>query len=296
MAIENIIKFLLPSFGRDRIIEDIRITRGELADLIPMYEASAQTFKNWRFASQEVKDSIKVFSNMVGGRDATNPVLRIAADLPKILENLQVVEDLVLSRMGNSVAGKGLTYKQASLIKFVDAAFLVSKYARKYLNFIYVGETAAQANNGADLSDSIPPVEREWLNTKMVDFCNALLTATRTSNETRELLDDVPEIEVAASNASTLKATVGDRKLDPLKLGFVASNYNPIYFVRMLVAEWQVMRHKEAREELTMLQLRKLNLEKLKAGRQDAKLEAQIRVVESRIQDVSYRLAKMEQN
>lgn len=296
MAIENIIKFLLPTFGRDRIIEDIRITRGELSDLIPMYEASAQTFKNWRFGSQEVKDSFKVFANMVGGRDASNPIVRIASDLPKVLENLQVVEDLVLSRLGNSVAGKGLTYKQATLVKFVDAAFLVSKYARKYLNFVYVGETASQNGGQTVVKESIPPVELEWLHKTMVDFCNAFLTATRASGETRELIEDVPEIEVAASSAASLKSTVGERKLDPLKLGFVASNANPIYFVRMLVAEWQVMRHKETRDELTMLQLRKLNLEKLKAGRQDANLEKQIQVVESRIQETSYKLAQMEMN
>jgi hypothetical protein len=105
---------------------------------------------------------------------------------------------------------------------------------------------------------------------------------------------DIPEIQVTASDSDSLRNTIGDAKLDPFKLGFIATKANPIYYIRMLVAEYQVRRYKEMKEELSLLQLRRMNLEKYKANKPDASLERQIEYVESRAQKLSFEISEME--
>jgi ABC-type phosphate transport system auxiliary subunit len=69
---------------------------------------------------------------------------------------------------------------------------------------------------------------------------------------------------------------------------------NPVYHVGMLVAEWQAARYKAAQEELRTLQLRKLNLEKKLEGKSDAKIEQQISYMQKRVDDLEYKIVKME--
>lgn len=292
MKFDEFIKKLLPVFGRDRLSEDIRITRGELTDLIPVYTDAAKFFKNWKYKSEEVI-SLNAAIRAPAGPKASNPVVLIAELLPQVLDSLVRVEEMIATNLASNVSGKGLTYKQASIIQFIDVVTLISKYARKYLNYVYVYESAQFKESGLEPRDSIPPAETRWIEERAHDFGVALTIAQREPQAVVEAITAIPEIEVANSDFQSLTRTIGPTSLDPLKFGFVAARTNPIYFLRMIVAEYQVARHKEMREELSVLQLRKINLEKLKAGRADANLEKQIVVVESRIQSVSYELSKM---
>jgi hypothetical protein len=291
MFLSNFIKFLLPTFEKDRLISDLRVTRGELVELQAAYGVASKLLKNWKFQNEDVADKVASFKRIMSTGD--NPVVWIDDHLNDILKNLQQLEDIAVSILGNSVSGSGLTYKQASIVKYSDAMFLVAKYARKFLNWIYVLETS-HFGSSKQITDSISKYELKWLDETLVDFCNALKSTSSDPAKVATSLMEIPEIQVSASDPESLRATMGESKLDPLKLGFIASKANPIYYIRMLVAEFQVRRYKEMKEELSLLQLRRMNLEKLKAGKQDANLERQIEYVESRAQKLSYEISEME--
>lgn len=293
MFLDKLITALLPSFEKDRLISDIRITRGELEELQDAYHEAAKLLKSWKFQDKDVLDKIANFKRIVGTSD--NPVVFISEHLKTVSENLQIAEDQAAIIFGNIIAGRGLTFKQATIVKYCDAIFLVSKYARKFLNYIYVAESLQYREDGAKLSDSITAYEQRWLDEKFLDFCNALKSASGDPKKVLAGIEGIPEIEIATSNLASLKETVGEASLDPLKMGFIATKANPIYWIRMVVAEYQVRRYKEMKEEITMLQLRRMQLEKLKAGKNDANLEKQIQYVESRTQTLSYEIAKMEE-
>lgn len=291
MFLSNFIKFLLPAFEKDRLISDLRVTRGELVELQGAYDVASKLLKNWKFQNEEVSDKVASFKRIMSTGD--NPIVWIDEHLNDVLKNLQQLEDIAVSVLGNSVSGNGLTYKQASVVKYSDAMFLVAKYARKFLNWVYVMETS-HFGSSKQITDSISKYELKWLDETLVDFCNALKSTSSDPAKVAVGFTEIPEIQVSASDPESLRATVGETKLDPLKLGFIASKANPIYYIRMLVAEFQVRRYKEMKEELSLLQLRRMNLEKRKAGKQDANLERQIEYVESRAQKLSYEISEME--
>jgi hypothetical protein len=291
MFLDKFIGALLPSFEKDRLINDIRITRGELDALKDAYSEAAKLLKSWKFQNSEVIDKVTAFKRIVGTSD--NPIVFIDDHLKTVLENLEVAETQAAAILGAVVAGKGLTFKQGTIVQYCDALFLVTKYARKFLNYVYVMESLS-FKEGAVATESIPKHELGWIDEKFLDFCNALKSTTDDPKKVLAGIEGIPEIEVASANLASLKSTVGDQTLDPLKLGFIASKYNPIYFVRMVVAEYQVRRYKEMKEEISLLSLRRMRLEKLKGGKDDANLEKQIEYVESRSQKLSYEIAQME--
>ncbi len=291
MFLDKFISALLPSFEKDRLISDIRITRGEFQELQGAYEEAAKLLKGWKFKDEDVNRKLSEFKRISGDHDF--PIVTIQKGFATMVQNLQIAEDQAAIIFGSVVAGKGMTFKQATIVQYCDAFFLVAKYARKFLNYIYVAETLPFRDE-VTAADQLPKAERDWLDKHFVDFCNAFKAATNEPKKTLAAIEGIPEIEVASSNLASLEATVGKNQLDPLKLGFIASKANPIYFVRMVVAEYQVRRYKEMKEELSLLQLRRMNLEKLKAGKNDANLEKQIQYVESRVQKLSYEIAEME--
>jgi len=293
MKITDWISSLLPSFSKDTLLEDIRVTRGQLESLGDVYGAAADQLKNWKFKSEEIKSMAGTFKSMVGG---TNPIVEIHKAFPAILKNLDTAENIAVSILNGQVAAKGMTYKQAVLVQYVDAFFLVERYARKWLNYAIVLESAEFKENGLPVSESIPKPEIDWLKKGFVDFCVAFNAVTGDNRKVMDELKDVPDIDVQGSDSKSISAQLGPKVTDPFKLGFIATKANPIYFVRMVIAEWQVKRYKESREELSALELRLLYLKRLQEGRPDANTEKRIRSLESRIQDLSADLAEMEKD
>lgn len=294
MKIKDLLSKLLPTFGKDTLLEDIRITRGSLEQLLDIYDTAASEFKNWKFKSSEVKSQVNTFKSMVDG--SGNPIVDIHKHLPTVLKNLDVAETIAAKILNGQVAGKGMTYKQAILVQYCDAIFLVEKYARKWLNYVLVHESAEFKENGLPVDEAIPAPDAEWIKKTFVDFCIAFKATTEAPDKVEKKMDELLDIDVSSSDAESLSKTRGPNATDPFKLGFIATKANPIYFVRMVIAEWQVRRFKESKEELAALQLRMLYLKRLQEGRPDAATENKIRYLESRIQKLTAELADMEKD
>ena len=62
----------------------------------------------------------------------------------------------------------------------------------------------------------------------------------------------------------------------------------------MAVAEWQAERYNQAVDELELVRLRRMRLEKQVTGQSDAALEKEIDYMERRIQGLEAKIAKME--
>lgn len=293
MKVRNFLNSLLPSFKKDQVIEDCRITRDEIKQFSePAYSEALGLFKSWKFKSPAIEAQMATFSRLV--KPHGNMVATIAAGWKPILENLDQVEELAKSTFGEYIAGSGLTYLKANLLQFIEAAAFVSKYARKLLIYVYICETAEFEGSGTSLNASLTPAEIEWLNVNFISFCTAFNVAAGNPVQIKKQLAEIPDILVTNENAETLTATMGATRVDPFQMRLIPLWMNPIYHVRMAVAEWQVSRYKAAQEELKLVQLRKLNLEKLHAGKPDASVQHQIEYLEQRISGLNFKIAQME--
>lgn len=294
----DIIKFvskMLPSFGRDRILEDIRITRGEISELQDIYEEAAKLLGRTNFKHKEVTKKMEMFRSTVGtGSD--NAIVYISKNIKTIIDNLDFCEKLVTDYIGTSVAASGINYKQANIIQFTDNINYVNRMARKFLHFVFVTESSQYQADPEEALLAISKPDRESLEKDFQNFCYAFKTAIMKKDELTKKIHDIPEAQVTESSNKTLTATVGINKIDPFKLGFSGHWMNPIYFIRMSIAEWQVARYQAAKDEVQVLRLRILKLQQEKAGKENPKLEQEIQYYEKLVQQKQYDINEMEKN
>jgi hypothetical protein len=223
--------------------------------------------------------------------------VHISKNLKFALKNLDTVEKLVQANMTNQLSSAGVTYKQAALLQYVNACFLVSKYARKWLNMIFVYESAeAQGKDATPVEESITKAERAWLDRTFGDFLVAYKAVIGDHQKVLSKLNEVPELTVAESDEKSVATTVGSAKLDPFHTAIIATKANPIYFVRMVIAEWQVARFHEAKEEISQIELRLQLFKDIQQNRTNAKLEQRIRQSESRLQDLQAQVAEFQES
>ena len=295
MDISKYVKSILPGFEKDRVTEDIRVTRSEIKDvLVPAYAGADKAMKSWKFRSEAMGLRIETWNSLVKFGGSANIVCTINKGIPLMLENLDGIESLINRTYSEDVMATGLTYLKAQMLQFVECLVFVSKYARRFLNYVYVYETSMLEGFSGDVADSLSPAEIQWIEANFVNFCTAFNIVVGEPHKVEAALKDIPDIVITDENAKTIPATMGIGKVDPFQMRFIPVILNPFYHIGIRVAEWQAKRYKAAQEELRLLQLRKLNMERLQQNKPDVKLTKEIQYLESRIQGLNYDIAKME--
>ena len=295
MKVLNFLTSLLPSLKKERIIEDLRLTRAEITEhTAPSYKTADDLLKNWKFKNPELEKYLDIFNRMV--KTKGNYVSTVEASWKDILENLDYVEEQIAKTYNEEMAASGYTFLKANLLQMAEAYAFVSKFARKFLIYIFICETSVLDDGQTTITGSLSPVEVQWLQSNFVSFCTAFNIVAGKPQMIQKEMASIPDIVVTNDNVHTVSATLGTNKVDPFQLGLVPIWMNPIYHVGMFVAEWQAERYKAAKEEVKLLQLRKLNLEKLSEGKPDARIQKEITYMETRIQGINYKIDKMEKD
>lgn len=297
MKIENYFKSLRTIFSKSDVIDDCQATRDELTNTsIPAYVSANTLMKGWKFKSEKMRDRIPVFNKLVKNGGPGNIITVIMNGLPTALENLNIAEDLVKRTYNTNVGAAGMTYLKAQVLQYTEAVAFVSRYSRRFLNYIYSCELAEDGGDGMRLQDAMVPAELKYIEDFFLSFCTAFNTVCDTPANLRKHLDNIPDITINKDNLTTVGATVGDTKLDPFGFNLIPISMNPIYHVGMYIAEYQAARYKAAKEELQLLQLKRLQLEKQLAGKEDASLQRQIVYMTGRIQGLNAEIAKAEKS
>lgn len=302
------LKSLLPSFKKDRILEDSRIVKTELETVsIASYKEAEKVFIGWNFKSKQMQDYIKIFNRNFkpssGFGAKNNIVTSIRKALEKLLETHSVVEDKLQSSLEDVVMAEGVTCLKANLLQTLEGISFISKYAYKFLNYIYIVETANQPeqNEVEYIKNNLSPADIAYIEESFTYFAILLSTLSKSKVEIEKIIETIPDIVISSTNAEAIQSTIDQDKLSPLSIhGLVRNNAttvfnNPIYHIGLMVAEWQANRYKLSKETKKVLELRLLNLQMISQKNPDAKLEKEIEYIQSRIQGLDYKIKKMEE-
>lgn len=295
MKIQNYIKAITGIFSKDQLRDNLRAVHRNLHEsTLPAYASVSPVLKTWQFKSQEMKDFIRMFNATVERKTSPSVIVNINDLLQAAATNLDIMEKFFESNFAEEIIPGGMTYTKAQVQQFIDQVDFVSTYARKFLNYALISETSSYMSGEESLKDSMLGPDITYVEKNIQAFGLALNSVSVPPGTVPKLLAEIPDYVVTPENLDSLSGTVGERKLDPFGFGFIPVGINPFYLVGMRVAEWQATKFKQAQEDLRVLQLRKLNLEKIAAGKPDVSLKRQIDSLAARADDLTYKLAKME--
>ena len=294
MKAEDFIRSLLPDFDKTRITEDLRVTYDELRDLtIPAYKQAEQFLAKHKFISPIVQNLETGLKDAFHKPPKGDIITILYQALQNSLVTLAEVSRLIERSYSEDVLGQGLTFYKANLLQLAEYVQFVTRYARRLLNYIYVAETAEHPEQES-VNEALVPADINWITANYNNFCNAIVITSKDLKEIENSLKNIPEIQITPDNTKTLEATLGKDKLDPLGFGFIPVYLNPIYHVRMAIAEWQVNKYHAAKQEIKCLQLRIANLKAVQSGKPDAKVQKEINYCEERVQTLLRKNAELE--
>lgn len=294
MSIETFVSGLLPSFETARINEDIEGLREEIKDIVlPMYTQAGMLTKNKSFNTKYARDLHERMIRLLPDYRQVNYFDAVRAVFTKVLKNLDHIEALVPDLFAKDVARESLTYRKANVLQYLSTTRGAVKYAIRSLNRITQNETCFLLHQEDKIDEYLPPADVKWFNTTNT-FIDSLASLNVSPNDFTRIIDTIPDITVTEKGAGVLNATQGGRVLDPMRLGFVAPRFNPIYHIRMAIAEWQVRRLRAKQEEKKMLELRLLRLKEVQNGTNNPRLAETIAYNEGRLQNLTAEIEEFE--
>lgn len=301
MKILQFIKSLMPRIERSTISDDLRVTEKELSKVvIPAYAAAAEHFKLSKPISDAVKDMQVVFQQKFNYGRATKSssfIFDINVRLNNFYENLQFISSVLDNEVAKDVIREGLTMRAAYVIRAAGNMSMVSRYLLSLLNYIYMAETEERDH---ELSEAlvISKAEVRYVNEFFDRFVVLFSEYSALPEMFSKQMIGLPEVFVNEKTEAIVRAMFdkGD-EIDPLeKPGMAGFCGNPIYMVRMAIAQWQNARYESTQAKKRQLELRLAYLEmKKKDGSSEASLEKEIMMLQDRIEKLDYKIRETDE-
>lgn len=283
------IQSLVPSFSKNSVLESAELTIASLREhTLPSYVMAIQLWKGQKFKSKEVLSIAGEISKSVENKQLFEAVEKSLSNAILILEFAGQYSKKIFSE---TEANKGLTYVKATILRTVQAAEFANTYARRLLNYIYCFEArAVSAEEQPDMSQA----EKDWIEENLADFCICLNALRKEVSDLKKHVEGLPDAVISDLTERTFVTTLGDGKLDPMMMRHLSAKVNPFYLVGIWTASYQANKFKAAQAELELLQLRQMQMEKLFAKTQDAKLQKEIEYLQDRVTGLNFTIQKME--
>lgn len=283
---------LLPSFSRDQLMEDLDTVADELrSHVIPPYTTAAKEFGSNKFYSADAQASDEIFTKRLDYKYKGNSISGILQSLQNGDDLIKLLQTMIDTEFALDVTQAGLNTLRVNIMQLVEILGFTTRYARRHLNYLLVCESGH--HTGKSVKDSFSAGELDWLKAGRDAFINGLNILAMPSKEVEIKFKSIPNVLVNPESIETTQALLGKDKTDPFQMRFIPLILNPIYHVRIRVAEYQAAKYREAKEERGILELRIMLLKEQRNGKDNAKIEKQIDYNEGRLQKMVFKVEQL---
>ncbi len=300
MKIIDVVRAFLPHMDKDKVLEDLRVTSGELDNYaLSSYRQATEYFKLNKSKSKQNKELMDLFYrnfDMQGSPKQPNLAGEILKRLVFIKENTDYILSLAETLYERDIINEGLTAKKAVILKAASSVSFISRYSIDLLNYMYVNE-ALELNAEIEDSMQLSPAAIKYVQLNITRFATMLSDYGIPTKTFSKIVIGIPEVAISSKTANSVMGLYNEKELDPFgnqfKSGFTG---NPIYHLRLQVAEWQSSRYKANKEKKKVLELRLLYLKSLKDGKPEAKIEQEISYTQDRVDRINRYLTEVEED
>lgn len=295
MKLQNFLNSLLPNFGKSRLLSDIDCIRKDLNETtLPPLKNIASTFGSRKFKNEWVSNTDLLFRQGVSFKYKGNFLNAIFESVENMVKNVDIVETLVNEYYSDEVVRDGMTLIRVNILQYLETMTFVLRYTRRLLVLVMTMETEEFAAPDDKQDPDYTPAELSWVTENMSAFITGLGIMAIDKVALDKRFKTIPDINVNSETVDTTTAVVGVSKMDPFGFGFIGVKANPIYHIRIAMAEYQVEQYKLAKEQKQSLEFKLLRLKQLDDGKENAKLEKQIAYTQQRINALTFSIKEME--
>lgn len=292
MELLKFVEALVPSLERARILEDISITESELNEqTLPAYRATvdANPFANG-LRSPWCRDFQRDYAARIrlkGGQDTY--IQSIHATLLELPKRLEWLRKEITENFADDLSARGITFPKANMLALLQAIGFAVRYSRKLLLATYGYELPHM--KGITKGQAFAKAELKILDDQQAVFIRVMEILSR--QDVTKQIDSVPNVVVDVNDANGAVATSG-AQMDPLALGFLPYRWNPIYHIRLKIAEWQHARYEAAKAERQAIEMRLIMLRNARDGQKNPSVDQQIEYYDDQLQKLNRKIADME--
>ena len=297
MKIFEFIRSILPSFEKERALDDCRGSYKILTECaIPAYDTAVPALKIIKPKSANIKECIRWYEKKVPGRKGSM-IEDIHRKLPLIAKMAQDAEPLVeefYSKEG--IVTSVLTFRKAQLLQFLSAVSFTSKYVLKFLDYYILLETVEIDGDKIIYNQGSVPSKKEMEDVAegFMKFVECMAVLSIKPEDAIKTINEIPDVVINEETQNTLIATMGQSKMDPLKMGFLPPRLNPLYHLGRAYVEWQDYNYQAMKESVNVVQLRIQVLKRQLDKAPDAKLEKELNYCVERVSKYNYKIAAVE--
>jgi hypothetical protein len=294
MKLQKFIALMLPTFEKGRLTEELQVVRNELKEItLPPLREASEFYRNSKLKAKNTQNYDKNFLKIAKIEKANgNYVTVMYQVLSQMEERMDVLGKLIDRAFAKDVGSSSISFLRANILQYLEVVSFSSRYARRLLLWT-LSEEQDETNSPYKLPKAMSKAEDRWIWDNRDNFAYCLSILSIDTRRMESSFQAIPDMVVAPDDIPAVEATVGATKTDPFHFGIIPVRLNPIYYIRMSIAEWQVNRYKAAVEEKRALEYRLLMLKD--GGQPDAKLEQEIVYTEGRLQKLNKKIADMEE-
>lgn len=287
---------MMPTFTKDTLVEEFEDVQKQLNTMnIPLLEGSLKYLSKYHFKSTLAEkmetslfDGVKVkrHPNFMGG------FLEICK---RMRDQLPIIERLIDEHFELDISAHAMSLQRVNILQYLPVMNFILRYQRAFLNYA-IGLDVNTESEGAGPVYDLIPADRDWLERHREAFVDSVMVVYNRGANLEKVFEEMPDMGIDPTNAKVVEQTQGS-KADPLGMGFIPLIINPIFHFRKMVMNYQVERYHLAKAEHDMLQRKLYNLRMIAEGRNDAKMQKEIRYTEEqRVRPLAQKIQKLEKD
>lgn len=295
MDIAKYLQSIIPAFSRDQVQEDLEDIAKEIdTHVLPIYVTANNELGSGKLLSANATSFEDIFEKNVSFKYKGNHISAIYESMKNAKELTKLLQRLVDENFAIDITKAGFDLLRTNIMQLTEILSFTVRYARRHLNYIVLSEMGQYKD--LKIEDYFTAGERDWIKNGRMAFIKGIDIIHKPAGEIETKLKTIPSVLVTPETVNTTHGVFGKDKTDPLDLRFIPIVLNPIYHIRIRIAEWQAAKYQEAKEERSMVELRLLSLKELKSGKDNARLEQQIEYNQERLSKLTAKIGRMEEN
>lgn len=291
-SIIEYVKKLMPLYERRDLLATLSQLQTEHAEsLMPVVSEVRDLFQAHTFTSKIYKRYDLSLRKHINSRQPAIELL--LHSIERMQSNFPFLEKELRTAFGVQVATAGITYDAVNVLRYLDSVGFYIRYARKFLLKVIADEAIALGGTRQDLVRA----EIEYLEENLDNFTGLFTAMYQSETELKQSFRKVSTAVVDEATSDLAIRSLGNQKIDPMRLANFSPQKNWIFSIGKTMVEWQVNRYRGAKADLAALQMRLQEMRELQqSGKASPKMQKLIVDLETRVEKLDAKIARIEED